>query len=704
MLSRNGNRYSESAWSQEQTFQLATCLLFLCGFATLVVSQAVSLALGLMVVPLVFFSYKMGPRPLSLGRQVLLLLAVVLFMLLDYLLLSSFVEGTVHLLLLAGLLKLYGRSNDKDYSIVYLISLGFLLVASAYTISAVFLASLMIWVTLAIFTLLLFESRRAYRDNAGAAFSLTSYLKMTAGVALLIALIAIPIFVLIPRTSLGFFPPDHNPNQQLSGFSDHVNLGDLGRIIENSATVMRVQVDRPPGELPPDLKWRGITLSGFTGRGWVNPSQNRDRLRWSEEDQIFLVPRSRRSQEDLLRQRVVTELPSPMVFGASPAVALRSGARFQRFFYDQSLNLYRASAQPGSYTVFSDLISHRERINAARQGRLPDRFMRPYLQLPPNLNSRIRDLAQDISFGERSDLGKALLIEEYLRGNYGYSLENRSALADDPLTHFLFVGLVGHCEFFATAQAVMMRTLGIPSRVVNGFRKGEYNEWSGHFVVRQSDAHSWAEGYFPGAGWVEFDPTPPAPVNASSYPVRMAGQLLQALDIFWSEIVTFDQMKQIGLIQSVIISLRRALIWLLETPQALKQLLSAWWKGIHARYDLALQASFWLLLLSLAAWTAYRYRRYLRAFLKKRILGSHTAEIAPEYYLEMLDLLERKGLPRESWETPAEFAARVGRRLGSAAPSRITQLYYSSRYGRQPLSEEDFSLIQESLRSLRALA
>src|SRR5213079_3163916 len=81
----------------------------------------------------------------------------------------------------------------------------------------------------------------------------------------------------------------------------------------------------------------------------------------------------------------------------------------------------------------------------------------------------------------------------------------------DPLADFLFNVKVGHCEYFATAMAVMLRTRGIGSRVVNGFLPGEYNQAAGAFTVRQSDAHSWVEVYFPQAdSWITFDPTPPA--------------------------------------------------------------------------------------------------------------------------------------------------------------------------------------------------
>ena len=101
--------------------------------------------------------------------------------------------------------------------------------------------------------------------------------------------------------------------------------------------------------------------------------------------------------------------------------------------------------------------------------------------------------------------------KSYLRRNFRYTLKLTGTPGRDPLAHFLFETRAGHCEYFASAMAVMLRAIGIPSREVNGFLPGEYNDLGGDYIVRASDAHSWVEAYFPGSGWITFDPTPPAP-------------------------------------------------------------------------------------------------------------------------------------------------------------------------------------------------
>jgi len=128
------------------------------------------------------------------------------------------------------------------------------------------------------------------------------------------------------------------------------------------------------------------------------------------------------------------------------------------------------------------------------------------LQLPPKLDPRIPQLAQKITAAAENPYDKSVVLESYLRRNFGYTLNLAGKPGADPLPQFLFVTKAGHCEYFASAMAVMLRTLGIPSREVNGFLPGEFNDVAGDYIVRGSDAHSWVEAYFPGSGWINVRP------------------------------------------------------------------------------------------------------------------------------------------------------------------------------------------------------
>ena len=136
--------------------------------------------------------------------------------------------------------------------------------------------------------------------------------------------------------------------------------------------------------------------------------------------------------------------------------------------------------------------------------------MQEYLQVPP-LDERVPELARQITASAGNPFDRAAALERYLMSRFGYTLELPRVSPQDPIADFLFVRKRGHCEYFASSMAIMLRTLGIPSRVVNGFRTTEFNDLTGNYVVRASSAHSWVEAYFPNYGWISFDPTPGTP-------------------------------------------------------------------------------------------------------------------------------------------------------------------------------------------------
>jgi hypothetical protein len=133
-----------------------------------------------------------------------------------------------------------------------------------------------------------------------------------------------------------------------------------------------------------------------------------------------------------------------------------------------------------------------------------------YLQLPKG-HERVIELAKQLSAGAKNDGESALRLLNYLHSNkFQYSLEQPDVKDKLPLDVFLFEAHRGHCEYFASAMAVMLRTLGIPARNVTGFVGGRYNPYGGYYALRQGDAHSWVEAYLEGRGWVTYDPTPPS--------------------------------------------------------------------------------------------------------------------------------------------------------------------------------------------------
>ena len=157
----------------------------------------------------------------------------------------------------------------------------------------------------------------------------------------------------------------------------------------------------------------------------------------------------------------------------------------------------------------------------------------------PSLDLRVPELAKQITARASNPYDQARSIEAYLHSHYGYTLDLSGPPqgAGDPLSYFLFQKRAGHCEYFAAAMTVMLRTLNIPSRYVNGFQTGEYNDVAGDLVVRASDANSWVEAYFPGFGWLTFDPTPPSNDVKSQGLLSQLSHYWDWFELQWSELV-----------------------------------------------------------------------------------------------------------------------------------------------------------------------
>jgi transglutaminase-like putative cysteine protease len=638
--------------------------------------------------------------------QLILFFVFIAFFVFDTLTLSDFVSATVHLLVLVSLVKLFTRHTERDYLILYSVSFGFLLFASAYTISISFLAALVLYIFSSILTFVLFESKKAYEDNRSAHFSLKGYAQVALGITVLLILISIPIFLVVPRVSLGFFELDRRVDVHVSGFSDRVNLGDIGQILVNSEVVMRVKLDTALENVSPKLKWRGIALDYYDGRSWSNTREGFHRIYRDRRYGGILVSGDRRSNEFLVQQDILLEPFSNVIFGAPQMVLLGGEVVSGNFLFadgNDSIGIYRQGQGPLKYVVYSDLITREEQVaDPLEVTAIPEAALQRYLQLP-DLDPRIYRLAEEITEEQDSRLDKALGIEYFLKGSYGYSLDNQSAKSDDPLYDFLMETQAGHCEYFATAQAVLMRAIGIPTRVVNGFRLGEFNDFNDYFIVRQSDAHSWVEGYFPNLGWVEFDSTPSIDTIEPRLSFsRSFNQFLDAMDMLWTEIITFDRVRQIGLFRSLRFNLRDTWTRISDISLELTEISDLEWLIRFKDWSFSKVIYFVLgLFIVVNLWAFRRYRRYFRVLYRQWFFKQESSKIAPEYYLEMLDLLNRKGFEKRAAETPDEFVKRIREDFKPPEPALITQLYYRNRFGNIPLRSSDLSDVYGWLRELR---
>ena len=300
----------------------------------------------------------------------------------------------------------------------------------------------------------------------------------------------------------------------------------------------------------------------------------------------------------------------------------------------------------------------------------------------PALDPRIADLARQITAGASTDETRAFALEQYLRANFGYTLELPPKETADPLADFLFERRKGHCEYFASALAVMLRTLGIPSRLATGFDGGALNPISGWYVIRASDAHSWVEAWLPNRGWTTFDPTPPARTPPRQAWLARFMFYMDAAEMFWQDwVVSYDLERQVTLAARMQTSSR------VLGSRWLDRFRLAWLRGRSATMDARSQygsSAVGVVLTALALWFAAPIvlrRLRTRTRLKMVQRGEAVASDATLLYGQMLHLLRRRGYRKPPWLTPGEFSRTLPSSPTAELVASLTTAYHALRYG-----------------------
>jgi hypothetical protein len=311
--------------------------------------------------------------------------------------------------------------------------------------------------------------------------------------------------------------------------------------------------------------------------------------------------------------------------------------------------------------------------------------MAAYLKLPP-LDTRIPNLAREITASAPSNYDKAVALEQYLSTHFGYTLELPRTLSPDPLANFLFERKRGHCEYFASSMAVMLRSLQIPSRIVTGFRGGEFNDLTGQYVVRASDAHSWVEAFFPGSGWISFDPTPAGGLQTHTGWSRM--QLyMDAAASFWREwIINYDISHQRTLGKDAATGTRHsfdeARRWIGFQHRALLR------SARRAHRHISDFPARWLggiLAFAAVLTVLLNLRRVVNGW-RDRGLRAHPEkaprEAAALWYDRMVGRLARLGWRKSPSQTPLDFVAAIQEAALQKKVAKFTRAYESARFGR----------------------
>ena len=626
------------------------------------------------------------------------------------------------LILTLTAIKLLQKKSDRDWIFLYLMAFFEVLLAAGLSISALYLASFVLYLLVMVCTIIAYEIRRTSRRVSESTSGLvrppveseSGSLPTRRLLAMAVVLIAgivglgLPLFFFLPRVGGAGFGGRGEGVSTSTGFSDHVELGRFGTIQQDDAVVMRARLDGVTGEQT-GLYWRGLALDHFDGHSWERSEPSQEI--YARGDRELIPIELATSRESLISQTIYLEpLDTSVLFGLSRIVGIQT--TLPGVFKDADGDISsKRPAERISYRIFSDRSVPSVEALRADDQKYPDSVAR-FLELPHDLDGRVSELASQITAGKTGRYEKAKAIEQYLQTNFGYSLEVRGT-GSDPLADFLFNVRQGHCEYFATAMAIMLRTQGIATRVVNGFHQGDYNETADIYVVRQKNAHSWVEVYFPKEeAWVRFDPTPPADQVAPGFASGMTGQFnkwLDALETYWIQyFVAYDNQEQRSLAKSVRSGFTGYQQGISSYFSRLQTVIIEWWaeargdrgaarSGAAIGYAL-LYAAIAIVALLVFVWGVREvvkskvWRRVADLFHRRR-----PASIV-EFYDRMLRILASKGFIREPHQTPLEFACAVG--MPEAVS--VTKKYNRVRFGEKDVSSSESDEIEYWLGEITA--
>lgn len=718
----------------EKFFRLVSYSAVFCGFLSLMVSGTFGIIeTGLFVAVIVGAWFLEGSRwqiSEKIGT-VLIVLALPVFFLAwrsEILTVSggeTALAGILSRMILSlTAIKLLQRKSDRDWIFLYLMSFFEVLLAAGLSISALYLGSFLIYLFVVVCAVIAFEIRKTSRSVENKIAGLhpnkktleskaTAMLHVgrlpSAAVVLIVLIVALamPLFFMLPRVGGAGFGGNQRGIKTLSGFSDRVTLGDIGLIQQNDAIVMRVKLE-DDSEAERGLYFRGIALDTFDNKSWSKskPAFKEPRMK-GEGDLIQLDYAS--TLENLSVQTIYLEpLDTPVLFGLPKIIGIRGN------FSILHRDAYGAIMSPGKFERISYKVISDRGLPGPAELRTDDQpyaaEVRNYRSLPRQYDLRIAELAARITADSKNRYDKARAIESYLQTSFGYTLEQK-ARGDEPLSDFLFNVREGHCEYFATAMAVMLRTQGMATRIVNGFHGGEYNDTAGVTVVRERNAHAWVEVFFPKENvWVPFDPTPFAGQGGGATATGIAGvvtKYLDALETFWIQyFVAFDNQEQRSLARSLrdsFVGYQSTLAsYLGRTQDALAEWLAdvRGDKGLAASraaigYAIAYAAAAILGIL-LFVWS---YRKIVRLKFWRtvwdRLFARRRASIV-EFYERMQQILASRGFRREPHQTPLEFAFAVG--IPEAVS--ITEKYNSVRFGDKNMTRDEAAEIEDLLKRI----
>ncbi len=630
------------------------------------------------ITSLIFKIYK---PDVKIVPHLLNILSVVLLALFfaDYLVITqSLIGAAARFITALAIIKLFDLNNRTDYMLLSMLVFFQLLSASASTVSPLFFAVLSLFTICAIWTMVLFNIEQDWKQHYDKSTPKKSppplppgmfnstFFTGTVIVTFISIAITLSLFFIIPRMGIGLMHRDNMNTIKVSGFADEVDLGEIGSVKLDNTIVMRIEIDELNKKKIKKHPFylRGKTFKTYKDDKWIKDS--RDKVYTKKTDGRFDI--TKRDRGAIEHKILLEPLSTPVIFAISYPQSFEGKFRSLWRSESNTVQLSRAPYNKIQYTAWSNPSSTPKGAEDVGE----------YLAVPQGFE-KIKNLTIEVVGKEKNTLNKIAVLEGFLKKEYSYTLDPKTGGGQTPLHDFLFYTKEGYCEQFSTALTIMLRTIGIPARLATGFFEGEWNEYGSYYIVRQRDAHSWVEAFIEPekednrGRWITVDPTPPVPSTLPATTTTF-NLYLDSLQMKWIRyVINFtsdDQMTMATNMESQARNLKTALEDLLKSKPKNSDVI---FLGVAVLFILLAAILF---------------------LIKKRKNKPHLK--TPLFYLQMLSLLDRRGLKRKESETPLEFA----KRCHMEKVDELTEFYINIRFGHR---SEDKGLNNEANNLLKEL-
>lgn len=686
--------------------QISSTLLILTGFYAILStgSYVVSVAIGMAVTITHGFAGERLTKIFAIPRWAWNTLAILIF---SYLFYDTFfgeldlVGNGIKFVVYLQIVKLLSPKTNRDWIQIYLLSFLHILASTVISSDVTFALPFLIYIVLATWTLTLFNIKLqqteaqedARRENALRSLLrskdiITSrFLTVTSILSLSIIAVTMLIFFSFPRLSMGNFLKRVTKHQRISGFSEEVELGTIGTIKTNDNIALRVEIPKQAVRKmnTERLYWRGTATDFFDGKKWSQSMPEQRRVRVDTKEGTLEADPIRFPGGEFFEYTVFLEaLSTPIIIGADRLHRITWDKPFAERFFRGSIALHRNDEYRSFHFIssrgfLSDLSYKGESITGSpnlqllrkASSKYPFHIRSYYLQLP-KLNPKVLKLIENIEVPEASTYDRAIAIQQFLEKEYKYTLNVQDIGTDDPLRFFFLERKMGHCEYFSTALVTALRVHGIPARQVVGFRGGEWNPYGNYLAIRQSDAHTWVEVYFPRYGWIRFDPSPlDSEYRLSKRRLQAFFQFFDYLRLRWNKyIIEYDLRSQAAIIERI----GRHITQIIKKSQKPKpkealQKTQKTGKSLEKiNPKTILLGSILLLFLGVVLFKI----RGKRIRFKN---GQH------QNYANVLKILTRYGYQKLTYQTAEEFLETVEKDGELSSLQRITFMYNEERFG-----------------------